>query len=118
MRSATAIIAAALVCAPVFAQAPQKKVEVPIPPGSTYRCVDKDGRKYFSATIPQQCFGQVVEIVSPAGVVVKRIDPAAEERERHAKAAAEAASQADQEAKKQRELANKDIERRHQAILA
>src|SRR4051812_25547036 len=120
MRSAFAgvMAAIALVAAPPLAEAQQpaaKKEQKSIPPGSTFRCVAKDGRKYFGSAIPPECQGQAIDVISPTGVMVMRIDPAAEEKERQAKAAATAASAADAEAKKQRELANKDVERRHQA---
>jgi hypothetical protein len=119
MKSAAALIAATLVAAPVLAQAPQKKKEeAPIPPGSTFRCVAKDGKKYYGSAIPPQCVGQILEVISPNGVLIRHIDPADAERERQAKAAAENASQAEQAAVKQRDLANKDIERRYRALLA
>ena len=39
----------------------------------SYRCVGKDGKKYYGQTIPNQCIGQPVEELDKQGVVVRRI---------------------------------------------
>lgn len=98
------LAAAALIAAPLVAQA---QLQGPV----TYRCTAKDGKKYRSDTLPPQCLGQPIELLNAQGFVVKRIDPAGEERERAAKEA---------EAVKKRELeaTNKDIDRRNRALLA
>jgi hypothetical protein len=77
----------------------------------TYRCTSADGKKYYGATIPQQCLGQPIEQLSPAGTIVKRIDPEGEERARAAKEA---------EAVKRREedAAQREESRRNRALLA
>jgi hypothetical protein len=77
----------------------------------TYRCVGKDGRKYYGQTIPQECLGRALELINKQGLVVKRIDPEADEKARLAKEA---------EAEKKRELqaAQKDAQRRNRALLA
>lgn len=77
----------------------------------TYRCTGNDGKKYYGSTIPQQCVGRPVEQLNNQGLVVKRIDYAASEREREAKAA---------EAKKKREedAVAREKARRNRALLA
>lgn len=76
----------------------------------SYRCVGKDGKKYYGQTIPGQCIGQTVEELNKQGVVVRRI----ENRSAEERAAKEA------EDKKKREQANADREeaRRNRALLA
>lgn len=76
----------------------------------SYRCVGKDGKKYYGQTIPSQCIGQTVEELNKQGVVVRRI----ENRSAEERAAKEA------EDKKKREQANVDREqaRRNRALLA
>ena len=48
----------------------------------TYRCTTVDGKKYYGATIPQQCVGQPIEQLSPSGTVMRRIDPEGDEKMR------------------------------------
>jgi hypothetical protein len=100
----SALTAAALLAAPLAAQAQPKEQY-------TYRCVGNDGKKYYGQTLPQQCLGRPVELINKQGLVVKRIDHEGEEKARIAKEA---------EAEKQRELeiAAKDAQRRHRALLA
>jgi hypothetical protein len=86
----------------------------------SYRCVGKDGKKHYGATIPPECIGLTVEQLSNQGVVVRRIEGAmsAEDRakkEAEAKAAAERDVQAKEEARRSRALLaayqnEKDIE--------
>lgn len=98
--------AAALAMAPMLADAQ----------ALTYRCVGKDGKKYYGQALPPQCVGVPAEVLNERGLVVKRIDPAAEERERQAKrAAAEAAAKANQPTQS---IAERDLERRNRALLA
>ena len=93
------LITAALIAAPLAAGA------------QSYRCVGKDGKKYYSSTIPPQCTGQPIEQLNQQGMVVKRIDPEGTEKERLAKEAAEA--------KKREELnAQREANRRNRALLA
>ena len=100
----SALTAAALLAAPLAAHAQPKEQY-------TYRCVGNDGKKYYGQTLPQQCLGRPVELINKQGLVVKRIDHEGEEKARLAKEA---------EAEKQRELelAAKDAQRRHRALLA
>ena len=92
-----------LAAAPLFAQAQG---------ALTYRCVGQDGKKFYGSAIPMQCAGRLVEVLNSSGMVVKRIDPAAEERERAAKAAREGRAPAEQT------TAERDEERRNRALLA
>ncbi len=98
------LAAAALIAAPLVAQA---QLQGPV----TYRCTAKDGKKYRSDTIPPQCLGQPIELLNSQGLVVKRIDPAGDERER-------AAKEADAAKKREVEAASKDTDRRNRALLA
>ncbi|HUQ26875.1 MAG TPA: hypothetical protein VM140_14520 [Burkholderiales bacterium] len=79
---------------------------------STYRCVGDDGKKYYGSAIPMQCAGRLVEVLNPGGMVVKRIDPAKEERDRLEKQAKEGKRPELQSA------AERDEERRNRALLA
>ncbi|HVJ13698.1 MAG TPA: hypothetical protein VNC62_19160 [Burkholderiales bacterium] len=100
----SALTAAALLAAPLAALAQPKEQY-------TYRCVGNDGKKYYGQTLPQQCLGRPVELINKQGLMVKRIDHEGDEKARLAKEA---------EAEKQRELeiAAKDAQRRHRALLA
>src|SRR5262249_25971282 len=51
----------------------------------TYRCTSADGKKYYGATIPQQCIGQPVEVMSPQGTLIRRLDPEGDEKAQKAK---------------------------------
>lgn len=77
----------------------------------TYRCTTVDGKKYYGATIPQQCLGQPIEQLSPSGTVLRRIDPEGDERARQAKEA-EAAK------RREEEVVLKEQSRRNRALLA
>jgi hypothetical protein len=77
----------------------------------SYRCVGKDGKKYYGQSVPPQCAGVVVEQVSPQGNVTRRIDPQASGDDRAKREATEA------ERRKQAAL-SKEQARRDQALLA
>jgi len=77
----------------------------------TYRCIAKDGKRYYGSLIPAECQGRPVELLSAQGVVVRRIDPEGAEKERLAKEASEAR-------KRQEESAARETARRNQALLA
>jgi hypothetical protein len=79
---------------------------------STYRCQGADGKKYYGSAIPMQCAGRLVEVLNSGGMVVKRIDPAAEDKERLAKQAKEGKRPEFQSAEE------RDEERRNRALLA
>jgi len=77
----------------------------------TYRCISKDGKRYYGSLIPAECQGRPVELLNAQGLVVKRIDPEGAEKERLAKEATEAR-------KRQEESAARETARRNQALLA
>jgi hypothetical protein len=84
--------------------------------GLTYRCAGADGKKYYGSAIPMQCAGRPVEVLNSGGMVVKRLDPEKDERDRAAKAAAAAAARG--EAAPGQSIAERDEERRNRALLA
>lgn len=77
----------------------------------TYRCVGKDGKKYYGQSVPPACLGQPVEQLNAQGRVVKKFDAAATAAEREKKAAEE-------EERKKRETVSKEEGRRNRALLA
>src|ERR1700716_3000327 len=99
------IAATALLVAPLAARSQARPGEL------TYRCVGKDGRKYYGSTLPQQCIGQPVEQLSTSGLVVRRISPEGDEKERLAKEAAGKKKRGD-------EAPAGDASRRNSALLA
>ena len=105
VRQLTMIAATALIVAPLAAHAQAKPGEL------TYRCVSKDGKTYYSSTLPQQCIGQPVQQLSTSGMIIRRISPEGDEKERLAKEA---------EAKKKREdeASAREASRRNSALLA
>ena len=106
MRTKTTVFAAAaLMLAPLAADAQTNKEQY------TYRCVGKDGKKYYGQTIPDACLGRPLELINKQGLVVKRIDLEGEEKARIAK-------EAEAEKKREAELAEKDSVRRTRALLA
>lgn len=76
-----------------------------------YRCVGKDGKKYYNQQVPPQCLGLPVEQLNSQGMVVKRFDAAATAAEREKQAAEEAE-------RKKREAVSKEEGRRSRALLA
>jgi len=99
MQGSLAALVAVIVLAPLDAHA------------QSYRCVGKDGKKYYGSTVPTQCIGQPVEQLNPQGMVVKRFDA-------QATAAEQAKKEAENEERKKREVANKEESRRNRALLA
>ena len=77
----------------------------------SYRCVGKDGKRYYGQIIPQECLGLPVEQLNAQGMVIGRIDPEGSEKERLAKEAAEIK-------KRQNEAAAREAARRNRALLA
>ncbi|HLE67205.1 MAG TPA: hypothetical protein VI730_08645 [Burkholderiales bacterium] len=76
----------------------------------SYRCVGKDGKKYYGQTIPSQCIGQTVEELNKQGFVVRRIENrSAEER---------VAKEADDKKKREQATADREQARRNRALLA
>ena len=98
LRTAFAI-AIAIAALPLDAQA------------QSFRCVGKDGKKYYGQTVPPQCTGQPVEQLNAQGLVVKRIDAQASADERAKKETEEAD-------RKKREAISKEEGRRDRALLA
>lgn len=94
-----ALGAAVILAAPLGAEA------------QTYRCTAKDGKKYYASTIPRQCIGRPVEQLNSQGLVVRRIDPEADEKARADKEAA-------LEKKREKEAAEREETRRNRALLA
>jgi hypothetical protein len=99
------LAATALLIVPLAAHAQKKDEQY------TYRCTGKDGKKYYGQTIPQACLGQPLELINKQGMVVKRIDPEGDEKARLAK-------EAEEQKKREMEVAQKDAQRRHRALLA
>jgi hypothetical protein len=100
------LAATGLMIAPLVAQAQKRDEQY------TYRCTGKDAKKYYGQTIPPACLGQPLELINKQGMVVKRIDPEAEEKARLAKEAA------DSEKGREVDSAQRDAMRRNQALLA
>ena len=95
------LLAVALAVAPLAALAQS----------TTYRCQGKDGKKYYGNTVPPQCYGRLVEQMNSQGMVVRRIDPEANEKEL-------AAKEAEKAEKAKQEFANRESTRRDRALLA
>jgi chromosome segregation ATPase len=77
----------------------------------SYRCVGKDGKKYYGQSVPPECLGLPVEQLNAQGMVVKRFDAQASAAER-------AKKEADDEERKKREAVSKEEGRRNRALLA
>ena len=79
---------------------------------STFRCQGADGKKYYGNTIPQPCYGRLVEQLNSQGMVIKRIEPESKSDKDPEVAAAEKA------AKEKLEAASRETMRRNRALLA
>jgi len=77
----------------------------------SYRCVGKDGKKYYGQSVPVECLGQPVEQLNDQGLVVRHIDPAASAAEREKKEAEEAE-------RKKHEAQAKEQGRKDNALLS
>ena len=100
MRSRILLVMLALLIAPLAAFAQL-----------TYRCVSQDGKKYYGSTIPPQCYGRPIEQINKQGLVVRRIDPEHDAKER-------AEKEANLEKKKEEDAATREENRRNRALLA
>ncbi|HKU46001.1 MAG TPA: DUF4124 domain-containing protein [Burkholderiales bacterium] len=100
MSPRTIFVALALMLAPALASAQ-----------ATYRCAGADGKKYYGSTIPPQCYGRPVEQINSQGMVVKRIDPEGDAKER-------AEKEANLAKKKEEDIASREETRRNRALLA
>lgn len=94
-----ALLAAGLAFAPVVAEA------------QSYRCTGTDKKKYYGSTVPPECAGQPIEQLNSQGQVIKRFDPAGEEKLRKAKEAGAVK-------KREEEAIAKEASRRNRALLA
>lgn len=101
------ILSALLLAGGAFAAA----LPAPDAAAQSYRCVGKDGKKYYGQALPPQCIGQPAELLNPQGMVVRRLDPQASAAER-------AAKEAEAEERKKREAVTKEEGRRNRALLA
>ena len=77
----------------------------------SYRCVGKDGKKYYGQAVPPQCIGQPMEQLNAQGRVVRRIDP-------QATAADQAAKAKEAEEKRKRDAILKEESRKNKALLS
>jgi hypothetical protein len=77
----------------------------------SFRCVGKDGKKYYGQVVPSACIGQPYEQLNKQGMVIKRIDPNVRPEDPAVKAAEE-------EKRREREAAAKEEARRARALLA
>jgi len=111
VRIAVPVLAALVLAAPFLAPPPAHAQAQQPTPGQTYRCVGKDGKKYYGQAVPQQCVGQPMELLNARGMVVKRFDPQATAAERAQKEAEDAE-------RKKREAVSKEEGRRNRALLA
>jgi len=105
MRIVVPAIAAAFALLPLAAEAQQGT------PSTSFRCVSKDGKKYYGSTVPPQCLGQPVEQLNREGMVIKRFDAQASAAEREKKVE-------EDEERKKREAISKEQGRRNRALLA
>jgi chromosome segregation ATPase len=96
------LVAAALALLPLLADAQGR---------STFRCTGNDGKKYYGNTVPPQCYGRLVEQLNAQGMVVKRMDPDASDKDVEAKAREKAE-------KDKRDAATRETTRRDRALLA
>jgi hypothetical protein len=81
------------------------------PAQMTYRCTGADGKRYYGATVPEPCLGQPIEQLNMQGLVVRRIDPQASEKERQQK-------QLELARKREEDAAAREAGRRNRALLA
>jgi hypothetical protein len=77
----------------------------------SYRCVGKDGKKYYGQSVPPACLGMPVEQLNAQGHVVKKFDAQASADER-------AKKEAEEVERKKREAISKEEGRRDRALLA
>ena len=83
----------------------------------SYRCVAKDGRKYYGATRPPQCMDVVTEALSAQGLVIGRIEAPLTAEQRAAREADAQKNAAAEQARREAEHAAMVQARRDQALL-
>jgi len=77
----------------------------------SYRCVGKDGKKYYGQSVPPQCVGLPIEQLNAQGLVIRKIDAQATADER-------AKKELEETDRKKRETASREEGRRDRALLA
>jgi hypothetical protein len=103
------MLAASVALASIAAHVPDAQAQGAT--GMTFRCTGTDGKRYYGSTVPQACYGRPVEQLNRQGMVVRRIDPEGDEKQR-------AAKEAEAVSKRQRETAARESSRRDRALLA
>lgn len=98
-RASPFLVAIALAALPLAAAA------------QSYRCVGKDGKKYYGQAVPMQCVGQPTEQLNAQGLVVRRIDA-------QASAADQATKAKEAEEKRKRDVLLKEESRKNKALLS
>jgi hypothetical protein len=83
----------------------------------SWRCVAKDGRKYYGATIPPQCMDVATEALSAQGMVIGRIEAPLTPEQRAARDAAAKENAAAEAARLEAERAAAVQARRDRALL-
>jgi hypothetical protein len=83
----------------------------------SYRCVAKDGRKYYGSTRPPQCMDVMTEALSAQGMVIGRLEAPLTPEQRAAREAAAQKNAAAEQARREAENAAKVQARRDQALL-
>jgi hypothetical protein len=98
-------------CMPCVALAAGALIAIPLAVNAqSYRCVGKDGKKYYGQTIPNQCIGQPVEQLDKQGIVVRRIENQSVEDK--------AIKKAEEKKKSEEAAVKKEEDRRNRALLA
>jgi len=83
----------------------------------SYRCVAKDGKKYYGSTRPAQCMDVMTEALSAQGMVIGRIEAPLTAEQRAAREADAEKNAAAEQARREAEYAAKVQARRDQALL-
>src|SRR5512139_3576999 len=81
----------------------------------SWRCVAKDGKKYYGATQPPQCADVATEALSAQGMVIGRIEAPLTPEQRAARDAAAKQNAAAEQTKREAEATAKVQARRDQA---
>ena len=77
----------------------------------SYRCVGKDGKKYYGQSVPPQCVGLPMEQLNAQGLVVRHIDAQASADER-------AKKESEETDRKKREAVSREEGRRDRALMS
>lgn len=83
----------------------------------SYRCVAKDGRKYYGSTRPPQCMDVMTEALSAQGMLIGRIEAPLTAEQRAAREAEAQKNAAAEQARREAEHAAMVQARRDQALL-